>query len=221
LDEAEIRLIYPHWRSGTLPLSTQVKHLFPTAYEAPRIRFMLVDGDTGESFPSWVVREKRYVYGLRNWYETRGLIPGSLIRVRRGKKPGEVILKTEHRRSNREWMRTVLVGSDGGIVFAMLKQYVASSFDDRMAIAIPDIEALDQVWARGSRDHQSLERVLMSMVRELSKLNPQGHVHASELYAAINIVRRVPPGPILVQLACQQGLVHLGDLHFRLADVDY
>jgi hypothetical protein len=62
---------------------------------------------------------------------------------------------------------------------------------------------------------------LMSMVRELSKLNPQGHVHASELYAAINIVRRVPPGPILVQLTSQQGLVHLGDLHFRLADLDY
>jgi hypothetical protein len=221
LDEVEIRLIYPHWRSGTIPLSAQVKHLFPTAYEAPRIRFMLVDGDTGESFPGWVVREKRYVFGLRNWYESRGLIPGSLVRVRRGKKPGEVILKTEHRRSNREWMRTVLVGSDGGIVFAMLKQYVASSFDDRMAIAIPDVEALDQVWARGSRDHQSLERVLMSMVRELSKLNPQGHVHASELYAAINIVRRMPPGPILVQLASQQGLVHLGDLHFRLADLDY
>ena len=221
LDEVEIRLIYPHWRAGTLPLSAQVKHLFPTAYEAPRIRFMLVDGDTGENFPSWVVREKRYVYGLRNWYESRGLIPGSLIHVRRGKKPGEVILKTEHRRSNREWMRTVLVGSDGGIVFAMLKQYVTSSFDDRMAIAVPDVEALDQVWARGSRDHHSLERILMGMVRELSKLNPQGHVHASELYAAINIVRRMPPGPILVQLASQQGLVHLGDLHFRLADMDF
>ncbi len=220
-DEVEIRLIYPHWRAGTLPLASRVKHLFPTAYEAPRIRFMLVDGDTGESFPGWVVREKRYIFGLRNWYASRGLIPGSLIRVRRGKKPGEVILKTEHRRSNREWMRTVLVGSDGGVVFAMLKQYVTSPFDDRMAIAIPDLEALDQVWTRAPRDHHNLERVLMNMVRELSKLNPQGHVHASELYAAINVIRRIPPGPILAQLASQAGLVHLGDLHFRLADMDF
>jgi hypothetical protein len=214
LDEIEIRLIFPHWRAGTLPLASRVRHLVPTAYEAPRIQFTLVDGDTGESFPSWVVREKRYIYGLKSWYETRGLIPGSLIRVRRGKKPGEVILKTEHRRSNREWIRTVLVGSDGGVVFAMLKQYVTSPIDDRMAIAIPDIEALDQIWVRSSRD-TSVERIVLNMVRELSKLNPQGHVHASELYAAVNIIRRMPPGPILAALASQPSLVHLGDLHFR------
>lgn len=217
-DEVELRLIYPHWRSGTLPLASKVKHLFPTAYEAPRIRFTIVDGDTGESFPSWIVREKRYIFGLKNWYETRGLIPGSVIRVRRGKKPGEVILKTEHRRSSREWMRTILVGSDGGVVFAMLKQYVTSPFDDRMAIAIPDIDAVDQVWLRASRDHVPVERVVLNMIRELSKLNPQGHVHASELYAAINVVRRLPPGPILAILASQPNLTHLGDLHFRLTD---
>ena len=219
-DEVEVRLIYPHWRSGTLPLGSQVKHLFPTAYEAPRIRFMLVDGDTGESFPGWVVREKRYVFGLKAWYDSRGLIPGSLVRVRRGKKPGEVLLKTEHRRANREWMRTVLVGSDGGIVFAMLKQIALSSFDDRMVIAVPDVEALDQIWGRPPRDHQTLEQVLLNMIRELSKLNPQGHVHASELYAALNVVRRVPPAPILALLASLPGLVHLGDLHFRLAEAD-
>ena len=219
-EEVEITLIYPHWRSGTLPLSARVRHLFPTAYEAPRIQFTLIDGDTGDRFSSWVVREKRYVFGLKEWYESRGLIPGSLIRVIQGKKPGEVILRTDHRRSNREWMRTVLVGTDGGVVFAMLKQYVTSPFDDRMAIAVPDVEALDQIWTRGSRDYQSLERIVMYMVRELSKLNPQGHVHASELYSAINIVRRIPPGPILAFLASQQGLIHLGDLHYRMVEAD-
>jgi hypothetical protein len=219
-EEAEIRIIYPHLRSGTLPLASRARHLFPTAYEAPRIRFTMVDGDSGETFPCWVVREKRYIYGLKHWYQTRGIIPGSLVRVRRGKKPGEVIIKTENRRSSREWMRTVLVGSDGGVVFAMLKQFVTSPFDDRMAIAIPDQEALDQVWQRSGREHQTLERSVNNMVRELSKLNPQGHVHASELYAALNIIRRVPPGPVLALLASQPGMVHLGDLHFRIAEME-
>lgn len=219
-DSVDIRLIYPHWRSGTLPLSAQLRHLFPTAYEAPRIRFMLVDGDTGEKFPAWVVREKRYVFGLRDWYASKGLIPGSILHVQRGKKLGEVILKADTRRPSREWIRTVLVGSDGGVVFAMLKQLVSAPFDDRMAIAIPDIEALDQVWARPNRDHQPLERLVTNMVRELAKLNPQGHVHASELYAALNVVRRLPPAPILALLASHPGFVHVGDLHFRLADTD-
>jgi hypothetical protein len=219
-DEADVCLIYPHWRAGTLPLSSRLRHLFPTAYEAPRIRFLLVDGDTGESFPGWVVREKRYVYGLKKWYETRGIMPGSLVHVQRSKKAGEVILKIAHRRANREWMRTVLVGSDGGIVFAMLKQYVTAPFDDRMAIAIPHVEAIDPIWVHPNRDNHPLDRLVAQMVRDLAKLSPQGHVHISELYAAINVMRRCPPGPILAVLASNPTFTHVGDLHFRMADSD-
>ena len=72
----------------------------------------MVDGKSGDSFPAWVVREHRYVYGLANWYDKRELLPGSILRVRRGKKPGEVIIESDNRRSDREWVRTVLVGSD-------------------------------------------------------------------------------------------------------------
>lgn len=217
-DSADIRLIFPHWRSGTLPLSAKLRHLFPTAYEAPRIRFMLVDGDSGEKFPAWVVREKRYVYGLRDWYAARGLMPGSIVRVERGDQPGEVIIRTENRRSSREWIRTVLVGSDGGVVFAMLKQVVSATFDERMAIAVPDTEAVDQAWTRTQKEHPPFERTVVNMVRELAKLNPQSHVHASELYATVNIVRRCPPAPILALLASRSWFVHVGDLHFRFND---
>ncbi len=146
LDQAEVRLIYPHWRSGTLPLSARTRHLFPTAYEAPRVRFMLVDGETKGTFPGWVVREKRYVHGLQEWYESHGVIPGSIIKVRKGEQPGQVIVQADNRRPSRDWIRTLLVGSDGGMVFAMLKQIVSTPVDDRMAIAIPDKKALDPLW---------------------------------------------------------------------------
>jgi hypothetical protein len=53
-------------------------------------------------------------------------------------------------------------------------------------------------------------------MREVTKLNPQGHVHAQELYAAVNLVRRVPPAPLLALLASRPAFVHVGDLHFRL-----
>ncbi len=217
-ESVEVPLIFPHWRSGTLPLSARVRHLFPTAYEAPRIRFMLVDGETGDKFPGWVVREKRYVFGLKEWYAEHSLMPGSIIHVQRGQKPGEVIIRTDNRRSSREWIRTVLVGSDGGIVFAMLKQIVTAAFDERMAVAIPDADAVDQVWTQMQKDRPPFERVVVNMVRELAKLNPQSHVHASELYAAINVVRRCPPGPLLALLASRPWFVHVGDLHFRFND---
>lgn len=220
-DEAQIPLIFPHWRSGTLPLSSKVRHLFPTAYEAPRIRFILVDGDSGEEFPGWVVREKRYVTGLKEWYEARGLMPGSIVKVRRGNKPGQVIIDTDSRRSAREWIRTVLVGSDSGIVFAMLKQIVNATYDERMAIAVPDVNAIDQVWAQMQKERPPFERVVVNTLRELAKLTPQSHVHATELYAAVNMVRRVPPGPLLALLAERPWFVHVGDLHFRFNDSEY
>jgi hypothetical protein len=220
LEEVDLHLIYPHWRAGTLPLSARLRGLFPTAYEAPRIRFMLVDGDTGEKFPAWVVREKRYVYGLAEWYQAKNLFPGAIVHVRRGKQPGEVVIKADNRRPNREWLRTVLVGSDGGIVYAMLKQMVSCAYDERMAIAVPDVEAVDQVWARLAKEHQPFEKTVVSLMRELAKLNPQSHVHASELYSAVNVIRRCPPGPILALLTSRPWFAHVGDLHFRFTDAE-
>jgi hypothetical protein len=52
----------------------------------------------------------------------------------------------------------------------------------------------------------------------LAKLNPQSHVHASELYTAVNIIRRCPPGPILALLASRPWFIHVGDLHYRFDD---
>lgn len=216
--EVQIKLIYPHWRSGTLPLSSRLHALFPTAYRTARIRFILVDGETGNKFPGWVVREHNYVYGLRDFYEQKGIFPGSLLTIRKSNTPGEVIIEAHSRRPAREWVRTVLVGADGGIVLAMLKQIVASNFDDRMAIVVPDQAALDNLWKKIRTDRIPFERTVVDMLRELAKLNPQGHVHASELYATVNLVRRCPPGPLLALLASRPWFVHVGDLHYRFDD---
>jgi hypothetical protein len=217
-NEVQITLIYPHWRAGTLPITPKINHLFPTAYEAPRIRFTLVDGATNEKFPGWVVRKNRYVYGLQDWYNTHGLMPGSMVMVKKGKKPGEVIVQCDAQRGSRDWVRTVLVGSDGGIVFAMLKQTVTASYDERMAVAIPDPGALDVAWKQIQKERIPFEKIVVNTVRDLAKLNPQSHVHASELYASINIIRRCPPGPILALLASRPWFVHVGDLHYRFDD---
>jgi hypothetical protein len=220
LSDVEVRLIFPHWRSGTLPISARSRHLFPTAYEAPRVRFMLVDGETRQKFPGWVVREKRYVYGLEEWYDEQGVIPGSIVHIRRGETPGEVVVFVDTHRSTRDWIRTLLVGSDGGTVYAMLKQVIATPVDDRMAIAIPDKKALDPLWQNQPRDQQPFERLVVNTVRDLARLNPQSHVHFSELYAALNVVRRVPPGPIMALLASRPWFIHVGDMHYRLSEME-
>ena len=216
--DVEVRLIFPHWRAGTLPLSERVLPLFPTAYESPRIRFTLVDGKSGDRFPGWVVREQRYVSGLKEWYDKKGLIPGGIVYIKPGKEPGEVIVETKSSRSTKDWMRTILVGSDGELVFATLKQIISSDYNERMAIVIPDIDPVDQVWLRSQEDPPPFEQVVVDTVRELTKLNPQGHVHVTELYAAMNTVKRCPPGPLFSLLETRPWFVHVGDLHFRFDD---
>ena len=214
--EAVISLIYPHLRAGTLPVSSRVRSFFPTAYESPRVRFTLVDGKTRERIPAWVVREQGYVYGLREWYKSNDLIPGSLVRIRRGENAGEVIIEARTYRATKDWMRTVIVGTDGGVVFALLKQSVSAEFNERMAFAIPSFGSVDQLWDLARR--QPFEKLVEELIREMSKLTPQGHVHAQELYSAVNIIRRVPPAPLLALLAGTPRFVHVGDLHYRLGE---
>ena len=216
--EATISLIYPHLRAGTLPVSSRVRLFFPTAYESPRVRFTLVDGRTRERIPAWVVREHGYVYGLRDWYKSNALIPGSLVRIRRGDHAGEVIIEARTYRATKDWMRTVIVGADGGVVFALLKQSVSAEFNERMAFAIPSFESVDQLWNQERK--RPFEKLVEDLIREMSKLTPQGHVHAQELYSAVNIIRRVPPAPLLALLATRPQFVHVGDLHYRLGDVE-
>ena len=216
--EVTVSLIYPHLRSGTLPLSARVRPLFPTAYESPRVRFTLVDGRTKQKMPGWVVREHGYVFGLREWYKANDLMAGSLVRIRRAEQPGEVIIEAKTYRSTKDWVRTLIVGADGGMVFALLKQPVAAEFNDRMAFAIPSTAAVDQLWIQDRR--RPLERLVGEMIREMSKLAPQGHVHAQELYSAVNIVRRVPPAPLFALLASKPEFIHVGDLYFRLAELE-
>lgn len=217
-EEVTLSLLFPHWRVGTLPLSSRLQPLFPTAYEAPRIRFILVDGHTGERFPGWVVREPRYVFGLDAWYQRHQVPCGGLIRVRRGSEKGEVIVEAMDRRKRNEWIRTLTVDDGGVIGFAMSKLPVGSAYDERMVMGVPDATALDKAWLRGPQRRSPLDRLVAQIFRELAKLNPQSAVHAQALYSGINAVRRVPPAPLLAELVRQPRYEHVGDLYWRMLD---
>jgi len=126
----------------------------PTAYEAPRIRFVLVDGHSGERFPGWVVREYGYVFGLEDWYREYKVPAGGLVRVHPGDVPGEVVVETYDRRMRNDWIRTVTIAENGRIGFTMLKQPVGTAYDDLMVIGLIDTQALDEVWMQ-SQHHIS------------------------------------------------------------------
>lgn len=215
--EVSIVLIYPHWRVGSIPLTPSTRPFFPTALESPRVKVTLIDAK-GENISAWVVRPFNYVYGLRDWYEELELIPGSIIKIKQGKKPGEILIEAEKKRSNREWIRTLLIGADGGIVYAMLKQTITADFNERMVISVPSTDALDELWEARSKNPRPIKTVVIDTMRELGKLNPQGNVHAVELYAAVNCIYRCPPGLVFNILATSPEFTAVGDLYYHLSE---
>jgi len=215
--EATVVLNYPHWRIGSIPLTSTTRQFFPTAIETPRVKFKVIDPG-GEEISAWVVRPYNYVYGLKDYYEEMELMPGSILTIRQGKQPGEVIIQPKKKRSNREWIRTLLIGADGGVVFAMLKQTITADFNERMAIAVPSIEVLDELWEKRAVNPHPLKKMMVTTMKELAKLNPQGHVHSIELYAAVNCIQRFPPGAIFSLLASDPDFVAVGDLYFHLSE---
>jgi len=129
-----------------------------------------------------------------------------------------VIVQTSKSKSSRDWIKTVLVGTDGGIVFALLKQVITCTYDERMAIMVPDVEAVDAIWTNSSRAKQPLEKTVLSVMREMVKLNLQNQIHAQELYSSVNVIRRVSPSQVLATLYSQPWAKHLGDLYFKLEE---
>jgi hypothetical protein len=208
-DQLTLTLTYPHRRVGTLPLTPRLKTFFP-AGRTRRIRFLFKDGTTGETWPGWVVHRHRYVFGLDQWYRKNKLPAGAYIELRKGSEPGLVEIDYRRRRQVRDWVR-VAVPRDGGLAFEMRKQLVGCDYDELMIMAVNDEKAVDQAWTQAEDRGYPVTQVLYDIFPELSKLNPQGTVHAKTLYAAVNVIRRLPPGPIFAVLMQDMALLPVGD----------
>jgi hypothetical protein len=209
-----IVLTYPHWKSGTLPISSRLAHVFPTG-RTQRIRFTFVDGNTGAETPGWVVREKRYVYGLKEWYRTNVVPVGSYLELTQGKKPGTVSVRRRAQRPRREWVRVALP-IEGRLTFEMRKELISCEYDERIIVTEEDAKAMELVWTRTREQGLSLKQLTARVFPELAKLSPQGTVHAATFYSAVNVVMRTPPGPLLAELVTGELYVPVGDNYWVL-----
>ncbi|MBN1262364.1 MAG: hypothetical protein JXB35_16915 [Anaerolineae bacterium] len=204
-----VTLSYPHWRSGTLPLTGRLARIFPTARLTDHIRFTFIDGDNGATFPGWVVRSGRYVYGLEAWYEDYNVGPGAYIDLGLGAEPGEIKIAARPFRSRRgEWLRTVTVHDDQ-FSFEVTRYPVFCEFDELTALGVPDPGAVDSLAQKFRRI--PLESLVERVFQALAVLSLQRAVHGATLYSALNLFRRVPPASMQAVLAIGQQYVSLGD----------
>ena len=209
VDEVTFILMYPHRRSGTVPLSPTIAKLFPSG-RTQRIRFQFEDARTGKRWPGWVVHERHYAFGLDAWYTANDVPTGAYIELRRGAEPGVVIVGLQGNRVRREWIR-VAVPKENRLTFEMLKRPIPCDYDEQMIVFVDDAQSIDKVWQQADERGTYMPDLLEQLLPELAKLSPQGNVHARTLYSAINLIKRTPPGPLFAALITQTKFRAMGD----------
>lgn len=213
-DEVEITLTYPYRRTGTLPLTARLQHLFPTAFETTRIKTTLVDEQTGEEIPGWVVREQGYVYGLEEFYRKYQIPIGAYVTVRRHEDPSKLIIDFRNRRPRTENIR--LARPEGNLVkFENHKRSIGAEYDDLMIFGIEDLAGLDVLWQRYRQT--PIAEIMRRLIPELARLSPQQSVHLKTLYSAVNLLRRCPPSPIFATLVENPDFAHVAGPYWRMA----
>lgn len=214
---AVLALSYPHRWAGTLPINSKTWGLF-NPERSPRQRYILVDDETQEEIVVWVVSEYRYVYGLASWYKDNSIPVGGFIHLQPGPQPGVVTLGYDRRRSQREWVRLAVV-KDNKIDFELTRRVIPCGYDELLIVGTDVVTAVDAHARRPASSQVSLGGLLAEVFPSLAGLTPQNTVHAKTLYSAVNMLRRVPPGPIFAELVRNPAFKPVGDHYWQYEGV--
>ncbi len=201
-----LSLPYHHWRAGTLPLNVWVRKLIASeGGMVEPVRF--VDTRRGKRFTGWVLKEKRYIAGLKEWFEERQIpIGGTVILEKNPDDPGEILIDTRSRRPKREWVKVPAVEGDR-LTFRVNQMSITNEFDENMLFGEGDFEAVDAL--RDAARNASIPELVRQLFPELAKI--KGTVHAKTLYQAVNMLKRCPPELIFQVLASDSSFVDSGD----------
>jgi hypothetical protein len=204
-------LTFPHRWAGTIPLSSRTRLLFPPS-TSPRQRVLFLDEATNSEIVGWVVQDKRYVYGLTEWYSEHAIPVGGFLHLRPGPEPGIVALGFDRRRPQREWVRLATV-KDNRLGFELARRNIACGYDDLLIVGTDVVSAVDAHWRRTSQ--RSIASLLAEIFPPLASLTPQDATHAKTLYSAINMLRRLPPGPVFAELVRHPAFKAVGDHYWQ------
>jgi hypothetical protein len=200
--------IYPHLASGVLPLISAARSLFPQG-DGICTAVTLIDGRWGQRFPGWVMHEGRYLAGLDKWFKEHKLPVGAAVTLQRTNDPNEIVVDFKPHRMKREWVRTARVEGER-LVFQMERKQIACEYDDNLALFVADPGEIMELAAYVTDQDVLVETLVEQIMPELTKLSPQGTTHIKTLFSAVNVIRRLTPGPIFAALPKIPGATDTG-----------
>ncbi|HEY52293.1 MAG TPA: hypothetical protein G4N94_02420 [Caldilineae bacterium] len=190
--------IFPHMVSGVLPLNAAARSLFPQG-DGVCTAVTLIDGRWGKRFPGWVMHEGRYLAGLDKWRQEHKLPIGATITLAHTNNPDEIVVDFKPQRMKREWVRTARIENDR-LVFQMERRQIVCEYDDNLGLFVANPDKILAYAAFVDEQDIPVETLVEQIMPELTKLSPQGTTHIKTLYSAVNVIRRLPPGPIFAAL---------------------
>jgi len=217
VETATVRLIYPHRRAGTLPLNSQTRSVFPTARRAPRIYITLVDAKDNETFTGWVVHNEGYVFGLSAFYSKHKLPLGSTMTLRRGQQAGQIVVDFPAHKPRTEYIPLMSV-KDNHPVFELNTRPIGVSYDDLMILGIDELQPVEALAQSLQQSRKNLATILKLLVPALTRLSPQGVSHFKTIYAAVNVLRRTPPGLLMATLNANPDFENVAGHYWKLSD---
>jgi len=162
-------LIYPHRRSGTLPINGRTRSFFPVG-ESGRSTIDIIDGRWGTHMTGWVVHEGRYVTGLAKWMEDHALPVGAQITLERTNNPSEVVIDFRTRRAKREWSRVATADLDKmRLNFELNKVQIACEYDENLIVSENDPGAIGQLCVLLNKNRVELTQIVADLVPELAQ----------------------------------------------------
>ncbi len=216
-DSVTITLNYPHRRVGTLPLTARIRQIVPTALKTQRVWMNLVDGQDGEETTGWVVRNEGYIFGLSAFYRKHRLPVGAYVTVKRSDDPTRIVVDFNAHRPRTEYVRLIVPKNDQ-ILFENHKRSIGAEYDDLMILGVDELQAVDALFQSTQQQRKSISSILKSIMPGLSRLTPQGTIHAKTLYSVFNVFRRCPPGPIFATLVANPDFQNVGGHYWKLVE---
>ena len=154
------------------------------------------------------------MYGLEDCYTQNEIPIGGFISLRPGPEPGVILLNYDRRRGQREWVRLASVENDR-LEFDLERRTISCGYDDLLIVGTDFVAAVDALWRRAESRDRPIVSLLYEIFPELAALNPQQTIHAKTLYSAIQLLRRMPPGPLFAELVKNPSFISVGDHYWQ------
>ena len=216
-EEVSLTLIYPHRRVGTLPINSETKYVFPAA-KTPRIAITIIDALDKQEYSCWVVHEYQYVVGLAPIFQKHHLPVGAYVYLTPTEDRSRIEIEFDTYRPRTEWIPVVERSDQNLLRCKTAKRAIGADYDEMIIVGVTNLPEVDQLGKDLDSKRASLAQLLAHLVRELSKENPQGTVHAKILYSTLNILRRCPPGPMFATLVSGPQFEDVGGNYWKLSE---